>query len=196
MCAFGCCSSWDPIAVALLVLWPGCQTDSLAVSELLARQLAASNWLVMTHHRYAAGLGSSFCSLLLACLLPCGWKRAGGRWDRVGGGPPPWSTGCLSQAPGLWRPAASRGSLRSGLLPGSKTKGRRANSGGPGRRAAHRSATRVDNNPGRHYVGERLGLLSFVLPVMLLLSGCTCWIPCSNERCGKGYTLYTLISCS
>ena len=52
----------------------------------------------------------------------------------------PRTTGSLSQAPGLWRPAASR--ERAGRSVGQKSKGRTAK--GSGRKAAHGSATRVE----------------------------------------------------
>ena len=120
----------------LVLLWPGCQRGQLAIAECVR------------------------CSV---------------RWrDRVGGDPPltvltphraPLPSfvfrvlGCLSQAPGLWRPAASgklkkrerwpaRSSEASGLKGRSGGPGRRAGSeaaGGPSRGAAlHRSDTRVE----------------------------------------------------
>ena len=57
-------------------------------------------------------------------------------------------------------------------------KGRRATTGGPGRRAAHCSATRVENNPGRmdgkvtksfsHGMGEMEILLSMGRQILLI----------------------------
>ena len=115
-----------------------------------------------------------FCSLLFACLLPSEWKLAGGRRDRVSGGPPPWSAGCLSQAPGLWRPAASRGSIRSRPLLESKRKGRRTCNRRTRPQSGACSATRVENNPGSYYAGEVGGL-------------CSCFI-CGTNDC-KWYLL-------